>query len=137
MDNSDLIFSLTKKMLQADKYFKGTKYEAVLKKALYYFSKSDFTKCELELSTLPTMLSLLTELFGKLKGKSVYKSIQKVFKDKSASKLKMLKVLFSLGTHTVIECEKGRLEFRLLLDCIYSKLGEVIMKDNISFSVEL
>jgi hypothetical protein len=77
------------------------------------------------LSQLPTEKELLEDIVNKLKDKPVHKTLKRGLKE-NANDVKFLKGLFSLGTHIVIECEKGNNEYKMLLPTLYSRIGALL-----------
>lgn len=119
---------LIREMQLARADFSGTRYDHVLSSADRLFESGDLEGCKNKLKELPTVKVLLEELVEKLKGKSVYRSIQKiVYGDKSDTLLEM-KGISSLITHSVIECEKGNREYMLLIRELWDRLGISISK---------
>jgi hypothetical protein len=70
----------------------------------------------------------LSDLTEKLQGKPVYRTLKQISEKRLKEGDKFLKGLFSLGTHTIIEMEKGNKEYKLLLDFIYEKIGIELSK---------
>lgn len=115
---------LLSRLLEAEKNFKHTRFERVVVEAMQAF-ESDEPVCN-HLDKLPTKAELLRELIESLKGKSVYKTLRLINEGHAVEKELELKGMFSLGTHIVIECQKGRKEFRQLLPLIYERIGVLI-----------
>jgi hypothetical protein len=67
---------------------------------------------------------LMIVLENKLKGKPIYKTLKKIREGKIESREQILKGLFSLGTHAIIECEKGAVEYMAIVKKIHSKLSD-------------
>lgn len=121
MDKKELL----NRLFIAEKYFKGTKYQPAVDLARYSFTYlQDYNNCEEALNHLPTEKQLLEALVGKLKGKSVYRTLRKMQEGKLQNNLTTLKGLSSLLTHTVIEAEK-KPEFKLLIPSILNNINEV------------
>ena len=112
-------------MHEAEKYFSGSNPIEVrnVKRA---YAKGDLKKVLEGLKKLPTKEDLLRSLFERLKGKSVYKTLSKILKEEKVEIETELKGLFSLGTHIVIECEKGKTQYEVLLPYVYERLGAVL-----------
>jgi hypothetical protein len=118
--------TLLSRLLKAERDFSGTSYQGVVKEAQDLFCRDMFEEASKVLCKLPSDAELLRELIDKLKGKSVYKTLRRIDEGRIKSTAEVLKGLFSLGTHIVIECEKGKGEFRALLPIIHNKIGEMI-----------
>ena len=71
---------------------------------------------------------MLETLVDKLKKKSVYKTLQKIAEGTVQGPEEELKGWFSLGTHVMIEVERGNTEYGLLLGKVYEKIGELLFK---------
>ncbi len=115
---------LLSRLLEAEKNFKHTRFERVVAEAMRAF-EADEPVCR-HLDKLPTKAELLRELIESLKGKSVYKTLRLINEGQVVEKELELKGMFSLGTHIVIECQKGKKEFRQLLPLIYERIGTLV-----------
>lgn len=124
----------------AEKYFTGTKYQAIVTAADVCLDKliesegTDLYESKIKrvkeiLEQLPTKEILLKSLVEKLKGKSVYRTLKKIEEGKISTGPDFLKGLFSLGTHVSIEVAAGHKEYRILYPVIYEKLGEVLYNE--------
>ena len=67
----------------------------------------------------------LKSLVEKLQGKPVHKTLKRL-SESNATNLESLKGLFSLGTHTIIEMEKGGKEYAIILPLIHEKIGQFL-----------
>lgn len=114
------------RLLFAEKYFSTPRYASKVKEARYLFLLNRHVEAQDILNGLPTKESLLKSLVERLKGKSVYKTLRKILNGDTLERYTALKGLLSLGVHTVIECEKGRDEYMLLLVDIYEKIGALM-----------
>lgn len=114
---------------EASKYFRHS-HSALLRLAFEAFDDGRMDKVKSILSSFPSKEFLLNELTEKLKGKSVYKTLKKIAEGKENSRTLTMKGLFSLGTHVIIESEKGKLEYEMLLPMIYNRLGELLFAAN-------
>ncbi len=112
---------LLSRLLEAEKNFKHTRFERVVAKAMQAFENDK--PVDRHFNQLPTKAELLRELIESLKGKSVYKTLRLINEGRAVDKEVELKGMFSLGTHIVIECQRGRKEFRQLLPLIYERIG--------------
>ncbi len=121
---------LLKKIQEAEKNFNGTSFESVVKEAWSQFSSNKTNGAEELLDKLPTPQSLLKNLIEKLQGKPVYKTLRKINEGTATSTNEMLKGLFSLSTHIVIECQHGNPEYKMLLPILHTKIGELIYKSD-------
>lgn len=115
---------LLSRLLEAEKNFKHTRFERVVAEAMTAFEAGK-PVCR-HFNKLPTKAELLRELIESLKGKSVYKTLRLINEGKSVEKELELKGLSSLFTHIVIECQRGRKEFRQLLPLVYERIGVLI-----------
>lgn len=116
-----LNIDLLSQLLAAEKNFKHTRFERIVAEAMQAFEEGK--PIDMHFSQLPTNAELLRELIESLKGKSVYKTLCLINEGQVVEKEVELKGMFSLGTHIVIECQKGRKEFRQLLPLIYERIG--------------
>ena len=116
---------LLSRLGEAEEFFIGTLYEPLVIKALEHYHKSQDAECTEALNSLPTKEKLLGKLIEKLEGKPVYDTIRDVMRGKGNGWTKV-KGLFSLGTHAVIECEKGNLEYRYVLSDILDQITGLI-----------
>jgi len=117
------------RLAKAEKYFLDTKYKAIVERAQVLFNTGSYLKAEEHLNKLPTQEQLLESLTKRLKGKSVYKTLKNISEGKVKSRAQLQKGLFSLGTHIVIEVEKGNREYRALLPMIMEKLNSSVYED--------
>jgi len=118
---------LLKRLDDAHRFFShNNRYRDFVDAAQRYFEAGDNDSAWIELKKLPSDMDLLQTLTEKLEAKSVYKTLQKIVNDTVGSKYEILKGIFSLGTHIVIECENGNKEYAILLGLIYEKLGRLI-----------
>ena len=105
-------------------YFTNTKYSNAVREADRYFQRGEIGLCLANLGRLPSAKELLAELVEKLKGKSVHKTLERAKRNGSKG-LVELKALSSLMTHAAIECEQGRLEYRLLIPLLLERINDV------------
>jgi len=107
----------------ATQYFLGTKHDNIVQEACKAWENSDYATCEAILSKLPTTDVLLKTLVEKLKGKSVYTNLERIQSKDGKLDWQALKVVSSLITHAVIECECGNTEFKVLIPVLLEKLN--------------
>jgi hypothetical protein len=119
-------YSLIKRLTNAKREFKGSRFESVVNRALEFYCIGDFERSSLLLEELPRREKLLGELIEKLEGKPVYKTLEKISKGRSENEWETLKGLFSLGTHICIELEKGNYEYRGVLADVYERIGRIM-----------
>ncbi len=117
---------LFSKLVRAEQYMLESQYRPHVYRARMLFEEANFEECSRILDSLPTEKQLLDSLVEKLQGKSVHKTLVKIAKNECKSKFELLKGLYSLSTHVIIEAEQGRREYLLLLPQLYSKIGEVM-----------
>jgi len=110
---------------RAEKYFIDSKYGDQVKEAMDNFYDGNIKKGIECLDDIPSNEELMDELVEKLKAKSVYKTLRKILSNAKMHKWEMLKGLYSLCTHIVIECEKGNTEYAILLDEVNNMIGKV------------
>jgi hypothetical protein len=114
---------LLSKLLEAIQYFLDSKYKNVVEEACKAWEGSDYASCEAILSKLPSSDVLLKGLVEKLRGKSVYTNLERVQSKDGELDWQALKVVSSLLTHVIIECERGNTEFRVLIPVLLEKLN--------------
>jgi hypothetical protein len=114
----------TKKLYIIEKYFRGSKYNALVDQCLEHYNKHNYKSLDECLSKFPSEDKLLENLVEKLRGKSVYVGLKKVTEGK-ANDLDEIKSISSLITHVIIE-SKDNSEFKLLLPMLFEKLGVLI-----------
>jgi hypothetical protein len=114
------------RLQEAEKYFLDTPFEKCVRNAWNLFESGESVEAAIELGKLPTKEQLLSQLIEKLKGKSVYQTLERINAGKTNSPEDFLKGLFSLCTHIVIECQQGHKEYRILLPMIYNQIGNLI-----------
>lgn len=112
------------KLEEARQHFTDTKYSHIVREADRFFQRGNLVRCLTQLDRLPSDKELLAELVDKLKGKSVHKTLERANRTGRKGLLE-LKALSSLLTHTAIECEQGRLEYRRLIPLLLEKLNNV------------
>jgi len=117
-------YQILAQLEEAHHYFSNTRYGHIVKEADRSFQRGELDLCQGHLQRLPTAPKLLAELIQKLKGKSVYKTLERSKRNRRKG-LMELKALSSLLTHTVIECEHGRMEYRRLIPLLLEKLNDV------------
>lgn len=106
----------------ADRYFMNSKYADILVKAHDYYNRGDEVKANHTLDRLPDKTKLLRLLMKELRGKPVEKTLRRVADGKVTDLYAVLKSLYSLGTHIVIELEKGNMEYKMLLEDVFLKI---------------
>jgi hypothetical protein len=110
------------RLASADRYFKDSRYANILVKAHNYYNRGDELRANLALERLPDKNKLLRILMKELRGKPVEKNLRRVADGKVTDVYGVLKSLYSLGTHIVIELEKGNMEYRMLLEGVFLKI---------------
>lgn len=106
------------------KYLKNSKYAKQISEAIDLCFNGRIDEAQKILDSLPTTKQLLTDLVEKLKGKSVYTTLNKILEGKADNDLITLKGISSLKTHCIIEAEKNP-EYLLLLEEIDKKYYEI------------
>ena len=117
MDKNQLL----NRLVVAEKHFTGEQFQTVVSLARKSFDGGNFKACEEMVTRLPTVESLLAALIHKLEGKSIYRTLEKIHKNEAVDPFMKLKGLSSLITHTVIEMEKGGVEYGLILPSLMEK----------------
>jgi len=126
---------LLSRLMEAEVYLSGTKYQQIVNTTMNLFTKHKYKLCEQELSKLPTPDHLSMEIIGKLKDKKhIYTTLRQICRGKKIHDgveekidgFTVAKGLSSLLTHVIIECQKGNLEFRMLIPIIQERLNEEI-----------
>ena len=110
---------------QAEKFFKGSKYNDIVEMAKLCLDCGKLEECKKALSKLPTKEQLLSKLVESLSGKSVYRSLKSINEGKSEYSLKAIS---SLCTHVAIEIERGNVEYKCLLPNIMEKINAEVYK---------
>jgi len=112
---------------EAELYF-SSKYPEIITEAKDQFFSDNASEEQVSatLDRLPSKDVLLKDLMEKLKGKPVYESIKKILTSKKVDNVLELKGMFSLGTHIIIECEKGNKEYASLLPFILERLTDLV-----------
>lgn len=117
---------LFSKLVRAEKYMLESQYQPHVYRARMLFEEGNFEECSRVLDCLPTEKQLLDSLVEKLEGKSVHKTLVKIAKNECKNNFELLKGLYSLSTHVIIEAEQGHREYLLLLPQLYTRIGEVM-----------
>jgi hypothetical protein len=117
---------LEDRLYRAKQYF-GTSatYNKVIEQIETMFYQGEINEAEELLKTLPDDRLLMAKLIEELKTKSVYKTLEKIVLGK-ANVYEQLKGWMSLGTHAVIEIERGNKEYSMLIALIYEKIGVIM-----------
>lgn len=116
---------LISQVVKYETYFQDSQYAPFVKRARCLLDEGREAAAKDVLSQLPTEKELLEDIVNKLKDKPVHKTLKRGLKE-NANDVKFLKGLFSLGTHIVIECEKGNSEYKMLLPTLYSRIGALL-----------
>ena len=117
---------LQSRLEETEKYFTKDEFKDTVDLARTLYENGQYVLCERTLERLPSKERLLRDLVGKLEGKSVYRSLEKIIEGKVENDITTVKGLSSLLTHVAIEYEHGNTEFRMLIPNILEKLSEVI-----------
>lgn len=120
-----LQIDVLRQLEEARQFFANTQYSHIVKEADRFFLRGEIKLCREQLNRLPSSKALLDELVNKLKGKSIYKTLERLQRrdGRKGKGLVELKALSSLLTHTAIECEQGRLEYRTLIPLLLERLN--------------
>lgn len=117
--------NLSLQIQESRNYFGGTTYDSIVSQAENLFEQNRLRDAEKALSQLPSNRQLVAELVERLKGKSVYRTLERISLDKLTDDTTTLKALSSLLTHVVIECEQGRKYYRRLIPVLIEKINGV------------
>jgi len=121
---------IVERISEAEKYLIDSDiYKSQVIGAINAYTSGDIQLAESYLDKLPTKQDMLNILVEKLKTckKSISRTLKIIeSKEGDVDKYVLLKALLSLGVHDVIECEKGRKEFRMVVPLIYQKVGSII-----------
>jgi len=110
--------------LELHRLYKDTDKIGLLAEAEKLLFDGKEQEAETLLKQLPTKDQLLANLLETLKGKSVADTLKKVLNGKCKNLYEGLKGMASLMTHLCIELEKGRMEYRDLLEEVYGTFGK-------------
>lgn len=113
----------SKKLLELQRQFDGTKYNLVLSDYCAAYIKKDIKRMDEVLKKFPTDFQLLENLTQKLKGKSVFTNLRRIFKNENVSEIDRKIALSSLYTHICIEIKKGNSEYTNLSRSILEKIN--------------
>lgn len=102
------------------------KYQDVILKADRCYQKEEWEECEKLLSSLPTEEKLCESLVSKLQNKHFVQTLKKISEGEIENPYTAAKGISSLLTHVLIECEKGNLEYSLLIDHFYQMLSDIL-----------
>ena len=116
---------LESRVAEADKLYKGTRYHKVVTESNVLLSKSPAIVSQ-RLAGLPCPDKMLSKLVEKLKGKSVYSTLKLIEEGKCNNPYTVMKGLLSLATHTCIEVEQGKPDYRILLNRVCEKIQELL-----------
>ena len=105
--------------------FKETKYNHLIDDVIKAYIHEDVEKLDESIKRFPTYKQLLETLISKLKGKSVYTNLTKIFKGENVVKEDKAIAISSLITHCLIEMKTNR-EYRMLIPDLHKKLGEIV-----------
>jgi len=74
---------LLSKLMEAEIYLSGTKYQKIVDKAMRLFTNHSYELCEQEILKLPTPDHLSAEIIGKLKDKKhIYRTLLQICRGK-------------------------------------------------------
>ena len=116
----------SRKLLEYSRKFSSTKYSETLNELYDCYLRDDWKRFELVEKKFPSDVQLLENLIEKLKGKSVYSNLRKIFKNESVNVIDMKVTLSSLITHLLLEEKQGGREYSNLIKETHKKLGDLI-----------
>lgn len=111
-----------KKYFEMHRLYKNTDKRGIIAQAEAHIFEHKYDEAERVLNQLDSKEVLLEKLLENLRGKSVSDTLQRVLQGKCKNLYEGLKALFSLGTHLCIELEKGRMEYKPLLEDVLSSI---------------
>lgn len=120
------IKKLQDRLDEAKKYFSGERYRTALSLASELLEQKNLVGCKEILGRFPNKDQLFESLVAKLKGKSVYKTLEQIHENKEIDTLTKIKGISSLITHCVIEMKNGSAEYGMLLPVLLEKENELI-----------
>lgn len=85
-----------------------------------------YSDCEERLKEFKSEDELLFMLEEKLRGKPIYSTLKRIRKGEVQSKAQLLKGLFSLGTHAMIEVEQGNGAYVYIAKRIHERIGKIL-----------
>lgn len=110
----------------AERYFgHSVEWAPTLKAAAVHIDAGRVDEAHRELNKLPSERDLLNRLCARLKTKPVYKTLEKIAKDKVRTPAEALKGWCSLGTHIAIQLEHGEYEYEALLGLLIEKISAI------------
>lgn len=115
-------------ILKITREYTGTKFQPLVDEATAAYVRGDYKKVDEVIRQLPSDIQLLDALVEKLRGKSVYTNLEKLFEGKDASTEQAVISTASLITHVAIDLKEGNKEYRRLMPSLYAKLGVLINK---------
>jgi hypothetical protein len=115
---------LMNQLQEAAACFRETEYNYLITQANACWQVCNWDGVRECLAKLPSSKQLLDELMAKLKGKSIYKTFERIGKGES-SDIQQLKSISSLLTHVVIEIEQGHREYRKLIPTLLEKINSI------------
>ena len=122
---------MIERVREAEQCLLGTKYDSEVAQLIGFYLSGDMEGVEAQLIMLPTKEELLNDLVDKLIHckKSISRTLKHIQEDyKLVDQTMLLKGLFSLGVHAVIEIEKGSGEYRMVLPLIHQKIGALLCR---------
>lgn len=106
--------------------YSGSPYQPFVDRMNQLFKENNIEGTKAVFSAFPTESELFGSLVEKLKDKPVYKTLKKIVKEQTNNPHEMLKGLFSLGTHILIEAEQGRPYYKILLPKIHQQISALL-----------
>ena len=125
------------KLTEVERYFTGTKYDSIVKRAVEMFEKGDESGTKGMLKNLPSREFLLAKVLEELrkKGKRTYRTLveNQMLRDESepGHGAEFLQGLFSLGTHVLIQMKNEGKEYGILLPLVYERIGKVLIEQGL------
>ncbi len=117
---------ILKKYEQVFEIYKDPVSRSKIAEAEDYLLKKQFDLAEKVLTPFKTEEQLLNALEEKLNGKPIHKTLKKIRNGVVENKSQLLKGLFSLGTHAMIEVESGKTEYSYIAKRIHEKIGDLM-----------
>jgi len=110
----------------AERYFSySPDYSKSVKEARRLFDDCAFSTCSKKLKKIPTVDQLMEQLVERLKGKSVYKTINRIIKEGKVDPIDRIKGLSSLLTHAMIEMHDNP-EYAAVAKVVLERLNSLV-----------
>jgi len=120
------ILPVVDRLEYAERYFScSPDHVKSIREARRLFDYSAFAACAKELEKIPTVDQLMERLVERLKGKSVYKTVNRIIKEGNVDPIDRIKGLSSLLTHAAIEMHDNP-EYAAVTKVILERLNSLV-----------